>query len=179
MVLSANGVKTMSAFIVSHQHIATICNAVTFNQTNQNIFLKWLDKIKKSVCFSDGVVSFEQKFIEEIESFEDELSYLDNYKLLAKILVNANFESYNYRYTHSQDTEIDIYLSEVNKLSMRDDLGASDINYFQFIKLLHCLNYQSCEHPDYDKSFAKAFISIAEELAIYNAPEYTNSVWAA
>ncbi|NWK51877.1 hypothetical protein HYG89_04765 [Acinetobacter sp. SwsAc5] len=179
ITLSANGVKSMSAFLVSAKHIAIVCNAVVFDQTNQRIFFKWLDDIKKSVHFPDSVVEFEKQFIQEIQDFEDELSQLDNFKLLAKILANANFVSLQYRYPKHDHGDIELYLSRVHKFSMRDDLGGKDLNVIQFLKFVHCLNYQSCEHPDYKKSFAYKFIKLVEELAIYNSPEYSKAEWCA
>lgn len=169
----------MSTFIVSPKHIATICNAFTYNENYINIFLSWLDEIQKKALCSESVVSFEQKFINEVIEFKYSFSYYDNYKFLAKILVNANFESYNFRYSELPESDIDLYLSEVYKLSMRDNLEAKEIGYFQLIKFIHCLNYQACEHPDYENSFAQLFISIAEKHAIYSAPEYDSSEWAA
>lgn len=169
----------MSAFLVSAKHIATICNAVVYDKRNQNIFIAWLDEIKKLVRFSDTIVDFEKQFIDEINAFEDEFSYFDNFKLLAKILTNANFESMKYRYPDHDHGDMELYLSRVYKFSMRDDIGGKDLNVFQFLKFLHCLNYQSCEHPDYEKSLAYKFIRIAEEKAIYNSPEYDKAEWCA
>lgn len=167
----------MSAFIVSPKQIATICNAVVFDQNNNNIFYKWIDDVKKSVFYNDSIVSFEKQFIDEINALEDEYSLFENYKLLAKILVNANFVSVQSRYPDSNQCDISIYLEEVNKLSMRDDLGSKDLNVIQFLKFIHCLHYQSCEHPEYDKSLAKKFINFAEQKAIYNSPEYQACKW--
>lgn len=170
----------MSAFIISAKQMAIICNFAVYDQTNKNIFLRWLDEIQKAARLNQNIVSFEKDFIEEIKDFEDEFSYLDNYKLLAKILTHANFVSVQYRYGREDDElRKEIYLDEVYKLADRDDLGAKSINAFQFIKFCHCLSYQSCEHPEYYDSLAHMFIKIAEPKAIINAPEYSLCEWAA
>lgn len=169
----------MSAFLVSAKHIAIICNTAVFNQRNKNLFVKWFNEIKKTVHYDESVVEFEKKFIDEIKEFEDEWSYFDNFKLLAKILTNANFESMKYRYPKQDHGDIELYLSKANNLSMRDDLGCKDFNIIQFLKFIHCLQYQSAEHPDYKKSLAYRFIQIAEENAIYNSPEYDKAEWCA
>lgn len=169
----------MSAFLVSAKHIAIICNAVTFDQRNKKIFIQWLDEIKKSVHFPDSVVEFEKQFIQEIHDFQDEFSQIDNFKLLAKILANANFVSLKFRYPEQDHGDIELYLSRVHKFSMRDDLGAKDLNIIQFLKFVHCLNYQSCEHPDYKKSFAYKFTTLVDEYAIYHSPEYMQAEWCA
>lgn len=175
----------MSAFIVSAKHIATICNAVVYDPINQNIFSHWFDAIKKAAFFSDSVVGFEKQFIDEINEMPDTYVYKDNFEILAKILVNANNESVQYRYGDSSDEvkeslkyDQDAYLNQIYALSMHEDFGAKGLNFFQFLKLIHCLSYQSCEHPEWKNTMAYKFIEIAEMKAIYNAPEYQNHSWA-
>jgi hypothetical protein len=46
------------------------------------------------------------------------------------------------------------------------------------IKAADCLDYQSCEHPEWDKSEAKQLLDAIRAAAISKLPGYEEAEWA-
>ena len=95
-----------------------------------------------------------------------------------KLLWRENHKSVNYRY-------------QVNERLPRVVVG--DFDYYRALyhnkhdaielyKLVQCYDYQSCEHPTYEKSKAKAMISKMESrlasIIIGNLPAYDEAKWS-
>jgi len=49
----------------------------------------------------------------------------------------------------------------------------------QVLKSIDCLDYQSCEHPGWAASEAKAFIDRLQSAAIHALPGYEAAIWGA
>ncbi len=72
---------------------------------------------------------------------------MDDVLNTAKVLYKENIKSVNYRY------------NEKTRLPKLDDVEPkTNFGVYDVIKLIHCLDYQSCEHPDYYKSPAKKIL---------------------
>lgn len=56
---------------------------------------------------------------------------------------------------------------------------AGDIEPVQVLKAIHCLEYQSCEHPGWEKSEAHAFLRALEAAAMRAVPGYSATEWVA
>jgi ABC-type uncharacterized transport system ATPase subunit len=70
---------------------------------------------------------------------------------IGQILWDENYKSVNYRY--NEDEKTPKYLHKVKHVSL-----------VQAIKAINCLNYQSCEHPEYDNSESKKIQNSAKEF---------------
>jgi hypothetical protein len=52
-----------------------------------------------------------------------------------------------------------------------------DYQPLQVLKACHCYAYQSCEHPGWETSEAKAFIDALERTAVRHLPGYDDAAW--
>ena len=73
---------------------------------------------------------------------------------LGTILKTANYDSVNYRYKES--TEMEGYRH--NGEGITQYLGGEVITWGQVLKSARCYEYQSCEHPEWGTSLAKAIV---------------------
>jgi len=85
---------------------------------------------------------------------------------LGDVLWKENFRSVNFRY------------QERNKIPKYTYNPGKDLSYVEFIKLLKCLDYQSCERKDYEKSKAFMYIRVLCWRANrYELPGYEEAPW--
>lgn len=82
------------------------------------------------------------------------------------ILLAENYKSVNYRYDEKDEPE-DTY-----------DRMAPLMRSIEIAKLCHSLGYQSCEHPEWDDSRAKALLHCIEQAAIRSLPGYDEAPWS-
>ncbi len=110
------------------------------------------------------------KFIVQSNSsftIEPELSELVE---IAKILYKENVKSVNYRYNTR------------SRLPNLENHTPIQVNNTELIKLIQCLDYQSCEHKDYTKSKAKKMIdelliAVYYAILIKNNKDYDAAKW--
>lgn len=104
---------------------------------------------------------------------------------IGEILLNENIESIRFRYPDDRE----------NYMGFEIDERAASLcpTLVQIIKAANCLEYQSCEHDDYQQSQAYAMTKAATNLAlrllstaelrlwsvdtIYNHPDYDRCAW--
>lgn len=86
-------------------------------------------------------------------------------KEVFKMLLAENYASVNYRYNEEDEPE-GTY-----------DPKALVTDPVHIIKMCHCLDYQSCEHPGWADSRAKALLDQIESAAIRALPGYDNAPW--
>jgi hypothetical protein len=122
----------MSAFIVSYNHINTICNYINRHQILH-------------------------KFVTQDEA-----------EAIGRLWMAENVKSVNNRY--SED--------DIEPLYCFSRIDVSHITPIQFIKLLDCLEYQSCEHDDYRESEAYIMLSRYRYGAIGMIEGYQSAAWA-
>ena len=67
---------------------------------------------------------------------------------IGKILSDENLKSYKYRYPNCWEEDLKDFNYQFKLVNIEN------ISLIQFIKFLNCLEYQSCEHRSYEKSFA-------------------------
>ena len=106
---------------------------------------------------------------EKCPNIQEEFSkYGGNLNLIGQILWDENFKSVNYRY--SDDAKSPKYSHKVKSVSL-----------IQAIKALDCLNYQSCEHPDYYASESHKVQTLLKNVLFrkmkYSDPEYEKAAW--
>jgi len=135
----------MSAFVISDKHLNVIINS--------------LPKYWESTFHHITRLEHKDKSESEIK------------RLIAKIFIEENIKSVNYRYSN-----------DYQGLSIKDfDLRFSSmlrVDALSAIKLLHCLDYQSCEHREYDDSLAKKLNDSFCNSLIRSLEEYEEASWA-
>lgn len=109
-------------------------------------------------------------FEQECSSIKEILkNYGNNQDLIGLTLWNENYKSVNYRYEENDSTPQYIHRPKVVKL-------------MQSLKAIDCLNYQSCEHPDYRKSEANKILSTLKDVLLNKMknsnPEYEAATWS-
>lgn len=109
-----------------------------------------------------------KKHIDYILSASLMNKYVVDYHSLDKtgqILINENFKSVNYRYNESHQP----YQYKFQQIS--------NIDVIQALKAIHCLEYQSCEHKNWNRSKAKKILNTIKENLIYSLPGYNECLW--
>lgn len=81
------------------------------------------------------------------------------------ILLVENVASFNYRY------------KETVEEAMVYDTFATSLRPIDVIKACHCLEYQSCEHPQWESSTAKAIVNAIVDAASRALPGYDDAPW--
>jgi len=84
---------------------------------------------------------------------------------VGQILYAENYISVNYCY------------EEKTKITKYQYIRASGIKGIQILKLLHCLEYQSCEHPEYYNGLAHHINKAIERQTISSLPGYDDADW--
>lgn len=86
---------------------------------------------------------------------------------LVDILYAENVKSVNYRYNENDATTGCVY-----------DLGAPELGSVEVIKLVQSLEYQSCEHDEWDTSDAKEILLAMKSAAVSRLPGYESAEWS-
>ena len=91
----------------------------------------------------------------------------ESIEAIGHILHTANLQSVNYRYQEHSTTTFTV------------DRRALVCRVFaiQIIKAARCLNYQSCEHPDYENSQACRILRDIIADAMCELPGYDEAQW--
>ena len=171
----------MSAWIVSHGHIDAIVNfyLYRYGRARGNRFagaqFEPLEmKRYRRLPYADGREA--DPYLGRV-IFED-LREEKNRQRLGEILLNENWKSIWHRYPDTQENMNNApgHIQEIEDNSDSTmDLGDETntniggyrykdcqyndcISLGQFFKALHCLDYQSCEHPEWEDSDAKYII---------------------
>ena len=84
---------------------------------------------------------------------------------ICDILLAENIASYNFRYKESVQEKM-VY-----------DAFATSLRPIDVIKACHCLEYQSCEHDDWESSTAKAIVTAIAGAASRALPGYDDAPW--
>lgn len=92
----------------------------------------------------------------------------DNASEIGQKLLDENVRSVNYRY-HEKDTPESYTFKHVKHVV---PLPAVNI-----LKAIDCLDYQSCETPDWRESEAFAILRVIKDVAIRNLPGYDAAPW--
>ena len=91
---------------------------------------------------------------------------------LAQRLWDENIRSVNYRYQETNNPKEFI----IKKIEHQ---GTYDIDPIQVLKSIHCLQYQSCETSDWEKTEEYIILKALEQAAIRHLPRYEQAEWGA
>jgi hypothetical protein len=128
----------MSAFVVSEVHINTL---ITFGASGQN----------------PATVYWERRHI----------SFRGNEQMLADVLMNANVEAVNTRY--SDDGQL-TGCKFRRAVTLPAPVG--------ILKACDCYDYQTCELANYDATFAAKIIEAVRAKAVRALPGYDDAKWS-
>jgi hypothetical protein len=107
--------------------------------------------------------------LQTCNSVKEIINKYKNFDLIGQILWNENHKSVNYRYNENHPTPTYSFRYKFV------DLG-------QALKAIDCLDYQSCEHPDYQESEAKKILDILEQALLSKMknshPQYEKAAWS-
>jgi hypothetical protein len=95
----------------------------------------------------------------------------DDPQALGQLFLDANIESVNYRYSHNKDAqcEPEAFRWKPSK--------ARPLSSVEAIKALQCLDYQSCEKPEWRTTPAARIIAELKSAAISELPGYDAAPW--
>lgn len=88
---------------------------------------------------------------------------------VGRMLLLENYKSVYHRYDSGPKVELEEPYSYHPTRFKKDPV--------QVLKAISCLEYQSCEHPDWKNSEAKAFCEALKDRAIENLPGYDGAKW--
>jgi hypothetical protein len=94
---------------------------------------------------------------------------------IGQALLAENYKSVNYRYRRNDPviryrhvpTCVGAVSTEMTRM-----LTALDI-----VKIAHCIEYQSCEHPEWEMSWARDFLRRVVDTAVHELPGYDDAPW--
>lgn len=95
----------------------------------------------------------------------------DHPEMLGQLLLDANIDSVNYRYAHNKDAqcEPETFTWQPSK--------ARELSAVEALKALVCLDYQSCERPDWEEKQAAKIIAQLKSAAISELEGYEAATW--
>ena len=96
---------------------------------------------------------------------------------VARILMTENIKSVCHRYDEEEEK---YYVQELSvDVTPADRARAKALQFtpVQLIKLIHCLDYQSCEHPGWKDSLAKRILDDLEAVLVHQIPGYEDAPW--
>jgi hypothetical protein len=144
----------MSAYIVEENHIIYLVAAALSRRINRGSHGKftWWNGEAKEISHYDpaGAAAFAAELWQE------------------------NVKSVNHRYPNDP-APIDLFTIAPQKID--DMLHGWDFEPVQVLKAISCLNYQSCEHPEWETSNAHAFLERLKNAAIASLVGYSEAAW--
>lgn len=157
----------MSAFIVDNRHIAYLIAAGL--RRNQNGPLCWLvplpvpaEAYQRGEPWGPESVPYRQMARRELTR--------DTADAVGHMLLAENFNSVNHRY--AEEGEPETFFEYIEPRVTADGFAPA-----QVLKAIHCLEYQSCEHPEWEQSEAHAFLKALEARIIRTIPGYEAAAW--
>lgn len=94
----------------------------------------------------------------------------------ASELWRENVRSVNYRYPNDPAP---VELFTITPHDIEDKLHAWEFDPVQVLKAIDCLEYQSCEHPEWEASSACSFLNRLRREAIAALRGYSDAAWGA
>jgi hypothetical protein len=94
----------------------------------------------------------------------------------ASELWQENVRSVNYRY---QNDQADLTTYVIDPYKVDDLLHAWDFDPLEVLKAIDCLEYQSCEHPEWEASKAWSFLNRLRRACISSLHGYSEATWGA
>lgn len=151
----------MSAYIVDRKHILYLVSAAMSRQLGNCDFSWWNESTGGRIYIRAGDYSTAAE--------------------AANMLWRENIASVSARYPNESSATLPGPIGENFVIGSRDLQAALwvDFDLAQVLKACDCYEYQSCEHPGWKTSDAKAFIDALRNKAWHSVPGYSNAAWGA
>jgi len=94
------------------------------------------------------------------------VGFWDNIDRIGSVLLFENYHSVNYRYNEHEEPQ-----------EYKWERYSLPLTPVQIIKACDCLNYQSCESPDWDTTEAYEILQTIRERAIVELPGMEEAKW--
>lgn len=91
----------------------------------------------------------------------------DTADAVGQMLADENYRSVNHRYAEDEDPEGFFAF----------DRAPVSVDPVQALKAIRCYEYQSCEHPEWENSEARAFCDALRLRMINKLPGYEEAAW--
>ena len=105
-----------------------------------------------------------------------QLNY-DNANEVGQMLLDECMKSVMYRYEDSFITDLPGRVDAEYLIPFKFKPSYDHMPAVQVFKLIHCYEYQSCEHPEWEDSEAHTFCQALERRLIYRLPGYEEAEW--
>lgn len=169
----------MSAYVISAKHLAVIVNLAVKPFVCREFMTGFLNEVQ--VLVNGGELhpideAFKKDFLKYkfVHTFRK-----DNFNLVAGILAKTIVTAVNTAYPHRDQTDLSGYLNEINSVYQESLDYVDSIKFMQYLKLLHCFEFQSCELDGFEKTITYKFLQLAYKHACYlTADEYDSYKWA-
>lgn len=148
----------MSAYIVDRAHIRFLVEAASRVGAHTRSFFSWYYKGERG----------------ELRPGD-----CDRASGLGALLWRENLASVSYRYRGEQEESLPGPGNDGPRNGYTHALSINTIKPIDVLKALDCYEYQSCEHPEWNDSEAKAVCTALRHAAISNLPGYDAAPWGA
>lgn len=171
----------MSAFVVSHEHIAAMVTAADRIAAASHAQFDWYAKVDgEDVRFTlsrTGVDAIEDAYTVQVTP-----DYAHRYPehrtlsfdALGGLLLAENVRSVCHRYPADDLDETPGYIGQSRTLYRH---RAAYVATVAALKAVQCYAYQSCEHPEWETSPAAAFCQQLTRALIDDLPGYDEAPW--
>lgn len=159
----------MSAWILSRKHIdAIITTSVKGFRTVKN------GPLTRTIEDGQWTPERPSYFIGEVLTWEDQVGRAPlteaEATAMGQVLWNANYRSVNARYGESRRAPRYAFTGNGRILTLAE-----------LAKAIHCLDYQSCEYPEWYTSKARKFLDKVEQniyrVVAHDLPGYDEAPW--
>jgi hypothetical protein len=176
----------MSAFVVGKEHIDAIVSAgLRLGRPAHLGWLRWMwpavTDADRQECYAAGQ-PWGPRAVELYEARKHELAP-DSADRVGAMLWAENVRSVAFRYDEPEDAQDlpgPIFFGVLDVAEYRhrssDRIGCV-LDAVGTLKALDCLEYQSCEHPGWEASEARAFVEALRRRAIACLPGYDQASW--
>lgn len=155
----------MSAYIITEKNAAylgALANQLAIESHGSSIHIYWKDS-------KGNKLEFELKAHDHKKCAE-----------FATILWQENVKSVNFRYreaTNVEDYKISVKLIDESVIKNFSTRSMTILERIQAQNAVHCFDYQACEHPEYEKSLANAFVLYVDSIIFSISPEAQEIKW--
>ena len=170
----------MSAYVISAKHLAVIVNLAVKPFACTEFMQKFLSEVRPLAYTTNGLHEIDQEFRKELQNFYFSDTFRkENFSFISRILAKAIVIGVNSAYPHRDQTDLSSYLADVEAQYEYSKDFVQHIKFMQYLKLLHCYEFQASELEDFNKTLAYRFLQIAYKDACYlTADEYDSYQWA-
>lgn len=153
----------MSAYIVSNKHISAL---VTAGMAGVRLStMRWFWPKYNSPNQYEAGQPWGPSHTAILQETENTLTR-ETAERVGKMLLAENYKSVNHRYNESDGANIEYKYEYI------------EMNPLSVLSLIAGYEYQSCEHPGWEKSEAKEFCDVLRLRTIRRLPGYSDAPWS-